>query len=325
MRISVYITSYNQKLYLVEAIESVLNQTLKPFEIIIVDDHSTDGSQNIIADYASRYPKLIRPIYHTQNLGISYTRNDALQIVKGDYVTFLDGDDRYLPNKLENEIELLEKNPCFKFVYSNFYCMDANGRHVWIWADKESLPGGDIFKQTLIQEFPKKILFRNELINYESLKRIGFYDLKLKIYEDYDLRLRLTKRFHAVCNLVPGVEYRRHGGGLSSLELDQHLEALRYIHKKNIYLLEDLNYREKVKIQKKLQQNIGEMIKIAAMEKLEKEKGSLSSRILAVRYFFRSIRYCIGRQDIKLISKLILPYKLFKLFLFSYSNIRKLV
>ena len=109
-RISVYITSYNQKEYLVEAIDSVLNQTLKPFEIIIVDDCSTDGSREVIAGYALRYPDLVNPIYHTRNQGVAQARIDALQMVTGDYVTYVDGDDRYLPTKLEKEARLLQEN-----------------------------------------------------------------------------------------------------------------------------------------------------------------------------------------------------------------------
>ena len=106
--ISVYITSYNQREFLAEAIDSVLAQTLPPHQIIVVDDCSTDGSQDIIADYARAHRGLFSPIYHRDNTGVAQVRADALAAVTGDLVTYVDGDDRYLPTKLEQEAAALK-------------------------------------------------------------------------------------------------------------------------------------------------------------------------------------------------------------------------
>ena len=110
-KISVFITSYNQQRYLVEAVESVLNQTLKPFEIIIVDDSSKDGSQAIVEEYGREYPGLIRAFCHKQNLGVAKNKAFAQRQARGDWLSYLDGDDRFLPRKLEKEWEAIEKNP----------------------------------------------------------------------------------------------------------------------------------------------------------------------------------------------------------------------
>lgn len=160
MRISVYITSYNQKHYLIEAIESVLNQTLRPFEIIIADDCSTDGSHEVIAGYASSYPDLITPIYHTQNQGVSQNRIDALGAVTGDYVSRVDGDDRFLPSKLEKEAKLLRNNPNAQIAFSDHYFMTADGIRTGVWAGEEKPPQGDVFRQTFARDFPKHSLFK---------------------------------------------------------------------------------------------------------------------------------------------------------------------
>lgn len=109
-RISVLITSYNQKTFLTEAIESVLSQTLQPFEIIIVDDCSTDGSQKIIENYTRNHPDIIKAYYHKQNLGIGKNRAFAQMQAKGDWLTYLDGDDRFLPEKLEMEFKTLQQH-----------------------------------------------------------------------------------------------------------------------------------------------------------------------------------------------------------------------
>lgn len=98
-RISVFLPSYNQKTFLVEALESVLNQTYTPNQIIVVDDCSTDGSQAVIENYSRQYPGIFTTIYHNKNMGIAQTRIDALSAVTGDFVTYLDGDDRFLPEK----------------------------------------------------------------------------------------------------------------------------------------------------------------------------------------------------------------------------------
>jgi len=307
-RISVYITSYNQKEYLIEAIESVLNQTLKPFEIIIVDDCSTDGSQKIIADYALRYPDLIKPIYHDQNMGIASTRNTALKAVQGDYVTFVDGDDRFLPNKIEKECQLFQINPSAHLVFSNFYSMTSEGRHLWLWADSESPPQGDIFRQTFTIDFPRGLHFRNELINYEAWKSVGFYDSKLLIYEDYEMRIRLTKKLHAVYNKEPAAEYRRHDGGLSALKIDYHLDNLTYLYQKNLHLLDDLPDPDRKQILKRINHKIAELIRGAAIRAIDRDRGSLASRILALKYYLKALKYQSGDPCFKLVSLMLIPY-----------------
>src|SRR3954469_3080161 len=127
--ISVIITSYNQKNYLIEAIESVINQTVKPHEIIIVDDHSTDDkSIEIIREYVARYPTLVKAIFQEKNVGIPKNRNTALHKVTGNYVAILDGDDRFLPDKVETELAALRQHPAVQCIYSNVRYIDAGGQ-----------------------------------------------------------------------------------------------------------------------------------------------------------------------------------------------------
>ena len=239
--ISVYITSYNQKNYLVEAIESVLGQTLKPHQIIVVDDFSDDGSQELISKYAKKYPKLVFPIYHTRNYGVVKTRTDALNAVTGDYVTYLDGDDRYLSKKLEYEFEILERNQDAQIVFSNNYYINADGKRIGIWADEETPKQGYVFKETFARRFPKKNLFRMEIVNYQALKSVGFHDSNVTIYEDYDLRIRLTKHFKTVYCDKPLSEIRIHRKGLSNTDPIQHVSSLEYIYHKNRSLIANLD------------------------------------------------------------------------------------
>lgn len=243
-KISVYIPSYNQKNYLVEAIESVLAQNLKPHQIIIVDDCSNDGSQELIAKYAQKYPNLIYPIFHTNNSGVVQTRIDALNAVTGDYVTYVDGDDRFLPEKLELEFNTLSENTEAQIAYSNNYYINPEGQRVGVWAENETPAEGSIFKETFSRSFPKNNLFRMELINYQAWKSVGFHDPDITIYEDYDMRIRLTKHFKVAFCDVPLSEIRQHNKGLSKLKAKQHLASLEFIYHKNKVLLTDLNNSE---------------------------------------------------------------------------------
>lgn len=312
MKISVYITSYNQKEYLIEAIESVLNQTLRPLEIIIVDDCSTDGSQEVIAGYVSRYRDLVRPIYHTQNQGVAQTRIDALQAVTGDYVSHVDGDDRFLPTKLEKEAKLLQENPNTQIAFSNYYYMTANGIHTGVWADGETPPQGYVFCQAFARDFPRHSLFRNELVDYQAWRRIGFYDPNLCLYEDYEMPLRLTKQLRVVYHNEPLAEYRTHNVGLSRAKAGQHLAALEYIYQKNWPLLDDLSVVERTDIQRKLGRWMAKVARWAAEQAVTEGQYRCDGRVQALKYYFRCLKYQPGSFDYKLMLRILLPHRVYR-------------
>lgn len=213
--ISVFITSYNQKEYLTEAIESVLCQTLMPSEILICDDASTDGSRELIMDYAHSHPSLIRPFLHEKNLGIARNKAFAQRQARGDFVTYLDGDDIFLPGKLETESAVLRDHPEVKIVYSNFYFIDREGRKTRLWADGVTPPSGYVFPEVFARDFPHNTLFRNELLSRSCLEEVGYYDEGRITHEDWDLKIRLTSRFRVAYCPTPLIGYRMHGGGIS--------------------------------------------------------------------------------------------------------------
>lgn len=281
MNISVFITSYNQKNYLIESIESVLQQTLKPLQIVIVDDSSTDRSQEVIKGYHSRYPRLITPILHARNMGVAQARIDALKAVVGDYVTYVDGDDRFLPEKLENEAKRLRENPQAQIAFSNNYYMDQNGVHFGVWIEKEKPAEGDIFSQTFARDFPKKNLFRMELVNYPSWKSIGFHDPQLSLYEDYEMRIRLTKTLQAVYVDKPLSEIRWHTRGLSKMGLSDHFMAIRYIYNKNKILLDCLNQDQKNYVRSNLSEWIVDAVSKRAHFNNRKPEGLRELRAYA--------------------------------------------
>lgn len=236
MKITVYITSYNQKELLKQAIESVLNQTLKPFEIIIVDDASVDGSAELIKMYAEKHPNLVRYILNEENKGVSKVRVAALESVRGDYVTYLDGDDLYLPQKLEKEASLICEGD-YDVAFSNtaYYCGNPlNIEHIWASELRKMPKPGSMYLETFCRFFPRNSLFRMELVRYDLLKEVGFHDTALDLYEDYELRIRLSRKARIVYTLEPLALVRLNEDGLSSLPKHRHLKALEYIYEKHL-------------------------------------------------------------------------------------------
>ena len=254
MKISVYITSYNQKEFLKVAVDSVLHQTLMPFEIILIDDCSTDGSVELIESYADRYPDLIRTHINDKNLGITRTRNVALSMVRGDYVSWLDGDDMYLPEKLEKQWQVIQDSNA-DLVYTNYYYAQlAIDNRIGKWFEDPSvLPSvEDFFPAVLGRKFPNGALFRNELVSKVLIEKAGRYDERLEIYEDFDFRIRLAK--HARPQFVdqPLSVYRMHAQGLSRAKVALHQKCLSYIYDKYNEDLLALPPNSQVEIQERI-------------------------------------------------------------------------
>lgn len=148
-KVSVWLTSYNHGELLRESIESVLNQTYQDFEFIIVDDCSTDHSQEIIKEYVEKYPR-IKAILHEKNIGRGGLA-EALEDLEGDYVAILHGDDKWNEKKLESQVAVLDSRPevaaCFTGVtvidddgnayvgnhaYANVFSMENKSRYEWL-------------------------------------------------------------------------------------------------------------------------------------------------------------------------------------------------
>lgn len=289
MRISVYITSYNQREYLIEAIESVLNQTLRPSQIVVVDDCSTDGSQETIAGYASRCSDLITPIFHSANQGIARTRIAGVRAATGDYVSHVDGDDRFLPTKLEKEARLLQENRDAQIAFSDYYYITKDGTRTGSWAEREKPPQGVVFCRTFARDFPKQGLFRNELTHREAWKRIGFYDPNLSLYEDYEMLIRLTKHLRVAYHDEPLSGYRIHEAGLSRARAVEHLAALKYIYEKNQPLLDDVDAAARQEVEQKLREWMARIANRAVDEAIE-DAQQRRGRAHALRQYLQIVR-----------------------------------
>jgi glycosyltransferase involved in cell wall biosynthesis len=304
MTISVYITSYNQKAYLIEAIESVLAQTLRPNQIIIIDDCSSDGSQDVIRGYTAQYPNLITPLFHEQNQGVTQTRIDALNAVTGEYATYLDGDDRMLPTKLEKERAWFDSHPEVQIVFSNFYTISLAGERTGQWVKpNQRPPEGDVFRQVFAREFPQRVLFRCELVHFPTWREIGFYDPAAFWLEDWEMRVRLSRYCRTAYYDEPLSEYRVHQMGIAGTRVAPRLKGADYVIKKNKPLMSDLRAIERWVIMRKLDIWRGHLNKRAAYQALELD----GDRWSALQHFVRGVRQFPPVFEARLLLRILLP------------------
>ena len=185
MKISVVIPTFNRISLVARAINSVLKQSLNPYEIIVVDDGSDDGTSEMIQN---KYKSI--KLIQQQNNGVSAARNNGIKHAKGDWIALLDSDDEWTEKKLENQVDRLIKTPEYDFCHTNEIWI-RNGVRV-NQRKKHEKYGGYIFDKCLdiCRISPSSVLFRKNILDH-----VGWFDDQLPVCEDYDLWLRITAEY----------------------------------------------------------------------------------------------------------------------------------
>ncbi|MDO8358294.1 MAG: glycosyltransferase [Nitrospirota bacterium] len=204
--VTVYITSYNYERYIRQAIESVLAQTLQDFELIVIDDGSTDNSRAIIEAYAV-HPKIL-PIFQ-QNKGLNVTNNIALRVARGRYIMRLDADDWLDPHAIEVLSNVLERHPNVGLVFPDYYLVDQEG-HV-----TEQVRRHDFDDVTLLDQPAHGAC---TMIRCDCLREVGGYDESFRCQDGYDLWIRFIEHFEVQNVNLPLFFYRQHGNNLTRNE-----------------------------------------------------------------------------------------------------------
>lgn len=188
-KISVIIPTYNREQMIKEAIESVLSQTYKDFEIIVVDDGSTDNTKKVLGPYKDKIKYLRR-----ENKGAAAARNTGIKHARGKYIGFLDSDDLWRPTKLEKQVEILDKYKDISVVYSNFIKIDENNRIINTSDIKKYFPSGYIFREILLRK-ATCFLVQTLLMRKKCFEEIGYFDTELKKGHDRDMIVRLARKY----------------------------------------------------------------------------------------------------------------------------------
>jgi len=211
--VSIVVPAYNSGRYLTETIDSVINQTYKNWELLIVDDGSSDDTLSIAAKFASRDPRV--KVFPSESNwgGPAKPRNFGIRQAKGDYIAFLDSDDLWLPGKLQKQIDFLEKNKDIFWLYSKFI-IKKNGRHLKLEPVKPK--SGYIFHDLLIS-FNLVPILTVVIRNKKEANRYFFdEEKKFVAVEDYGMWMDIAKDEKISFIDEPLAIYRVHSNGISS-------------------------------------------------------------------------------------------------------------
>ena len=241
-KISVAIISYNNAAYIEKTIQSILAQSLPPAEIVIQDDCSNDTTWDIIQRFVRDHPLMIKAFQNNFNIGIAANLNAAIKNCSGDLLTWVAGDDRFKPAKLEMEWEALKIYTDCHIAYSNVETTNADGHRTGTWdGNTDASPSrGNIFLHVFTKRlFPgRRNLFRSPLLFRDVFDTIGPFDEKLDLFEDFDWKIRATYRHRTVYIPKPLVEYRIHDQGAHNSARKDLYRSIKKVVDKNLPLLD---------------------------------------------------------------------------------------
>jgi len=214
--VSVLMSVYNTPAqYLRAAVESVLAQTLSDFEFIVIDDGSTDGSPEILREFATREPRIrltVRP-----NKGLTATLNEAIAMSRGEFLARMDCDDVSEPDRFERQLAFLSADPSLVCAGGHFALIDEKGRLL----TRLRPPSDDASIQDLLLRGHTAICHPAAMMRRDAVEKVGGYDPYFKTTQDLDLWLRLGEvgKLGNVPEVV--LRFRQHGGSISETRREE--------------------------------------------------------------------------------------------------------
>ena len=218
--VSVVLTCYNGSRWISRAIESILTQTYEDFELVIIDDGSTDNSKEIVASHLC--DERVRYIYQ-ENRGFSAAVNRGIKESNGDLIGFIGQDDQWMPNKLELQIRYLSEHKDVDLVHSNYCSIDSEGRIVGVRDVK--VPKFSSKRKVVEQLFLNNFIgFETVLVKRKCFDELGFFDDRMVGYSDHDMWLRVAGSFNIGYLDLPLVKKRQHESPLSKVRVEDVLK-----------------------------------------------------------------------------------------------------
>ncbi len=317
-KISVIIPAYNAEKTIKKTIESVLNQTLSDFELIVINPNSSDSTSNIISQIQDSRLQ----VFNYSQANVAINRNRGFSHATGEFITFLDADDLWTPDKLEAQYTALVENPEAGVAYSWTDCIDETGN--FLRGCGHPTLAGDVFPHLLVTNFI--ICGSNVMIRRKALMEVGGFDESLTNAEDMDMWLRLAAKYQFVNVNKVQVLYRISFNSKSSNILPLEKSSLAVI--KKAYSDEKAaNYQHLKKY------SIGNLYKYLSYKSLDKLPGKQKT-LHTARFILNAIYKDAGfamkpvvlKAWLKLLVMTILPpfvcIKIFKIFprLFNIST-----
>jgi len=208
--VSVIMPSYEGAAFIGETIESVLAQTYEPIELIVVDDGSIDGTPEIVAGYAERFPSRVRLERNEDRRGPCRRRNDAIDLARGALIAWLDQDDLWLPEKTQRQVDVLLARPDVGLVYSGYEAFDSESGETLPWRDRNSEAEGDVLVPLFVRGCfiaAPTALFRKTVLTQRNLR---LRETDFSFGDDYYLWLALSLNWQVVRLDEVLARYRRH-------------------------------------------------------------------------------------------------------------------
>jgi len=287
--VSIILPVYNGEKFIERAIRSVLAQTYKYWELIVIDDGSIDKTSEIVKRYLNEKVKYL----YQKNSGVSIARNKGIKISNGDYIAFLDCDDVWKPEKLQVQLSKFMENYNVGLIYTDVFIVTERGKILGKFSQFNYPYSNKVTKKLFLQNF---ICTSSVIINKEILKKTGLFDPDIKIGEDYDLffRLSLYTNFYYVDN--PLLYYQISEKGLSRNKIKM--------------------WEENIKILDKWLKKYPELTKILGTKTIKEKKSNLFILLgkeyfengkftQAQKTFYKAITY---KKNIKGISLFLLSF-----------------
>lgn len=291
--ISVIIPAYNCEKTIKETVNSVLKQTFADFELIIIND----GSQDATLDVVSKIQDARLKVFSFENAGGNVSRNRGLNLAGGKYISFLDADDIWTPDKLESQLEALQENSDAHVAYSWTDYIDEEGN--FLVSGRRVSVNGDVYEKLLINNFLEN--GSNPLICREALIELGGFNESLKAAQDWDMWLRLAAKFSFVAVAKVQILYRVSSKSLSANLTRQETYCLQVL--ENLSQLRPPKNKSILRLSKA---NIYKYLTCKALqEPFNKPKGILALNFLW-KYFLNE-RYRLSQINfiIKLLLKIL--------------------
>ncbi|MEH2437731.1 MAG: glycosyltransferase [Nostoc sp.] len=306
-KISVIIPAYNSEKTIIYTVKSVLNQTFTDLELIVINDGSRDSTLEIVTQIKDSRIK----VFSYPNAGGNVSRNRGLHLAVGEFVSFLDADDLWTPDKLHSQLKALQENITAKVAYSWTDYIDENGK--FTLSGKRINLNGNVHENLLLNNFLEN--GSNPLICRKSLIQLGSFDESLSAAQDWDMWLRLASKFDFVC--VPSVQilYRISANSVSSNLVRQEkscLQVLKRAYKESSYLRKaparsTLKHNWNISLA-----NLYKYLTCKALQKPFNHKKGLASAIFLWKYFFydpsrlQNINFTL-KLSLKIVIILIMP------------------
>jgi len=189
-KVTFLMSVYNGEKYLQEAVDSILGQTFKDFEFLIINDGSTDKTGEILESYND--PR-IKVINNEKNIGLTKSLNKGLRLARGEYIARQDADDISMPERLEKEVEFLEQNRNIGLVGTDYLIINKKGEIVH---NVKCLKGSRELKAKLLEG--NQFAHGSVMLRRECIDKVGSYREEFKFAQDYDFYLRITEVYDVV-------------------------------------------------------------------------------------------------------------------------------